>query len=59
MNILAIITARGVFEQAGKIYDTCLHILNLAEGEKLSTQQAAIKLAEKRMADVGRLRMMR
>ena len=48
-----------VLEQAEKIYDTCLHILNLAEGEKISTQEAAIRLSEKRIADVGRLSMMR
>jgi leucine dehydrogenase len=48
-----------VFEQAEKIYGTCLNILNLAGTEKISTQEAAIRLAEKRIADVGRLRMSR
>lgn len=48
-----------VFEQAEKIYTTCLNILTLADNEKISSQEAAIKLSEKRIADVGRLRMSR
>jgi len=47
------------YRMAEGIYSTCLNILNLAEEEKLSTQEAAIQLAEKRMAEVGRLRMSR
>lgn len=50
---------KGVMEQAEKIYDTCMNILNYAESEKMSTQDAAIRLAEKRIADVGRLQMSR
>jgi leucine dehydrogenase len=50
---------KRVFEQAEKIYGTCLNILNLAGTEKISTQEAAIRLAEKRIADVGRIRMSR
>jgi leucine dehydrogenase len=48
-----------VFEHAEKIYTTCLNILNLAEREKISSQEAAIKLSEKRIADIGRVRMTR
>jgi leucine dehydrogenase len=48
-----------VFEHAEKIYTTCLNILNLAENEKISSQEAAIKLSEKRIADIGRVRMSR
>jgi leucine dehydrogenase len=48
-----------VFENAEKIYTTCLNILNLAEREKISSQEAAIKLSEKRIADIGRVRMSR
>jgi leucine dehydrogenase len=48
-----------VFEQAEKIYSTCLNILDLAEGEKISSQEAAIKLCEKRIAEIGRVRMPR
>jgi leucine dehydrogenase len=45
-------------KQAEGIYDTCLSILNFAETSKISSQEAAIQLAEKRIADVGRLRTM-
>jgi leucine dehydrogenase len=48
-----------VFEQAEKIYTTCTNILNLAENEKISSQEAAIQLSEKRIADIGRVRMSR
>lgn len=47
------------YRQAEKIYDTCLNILTLAQTEKVSTQEAAIKLAEKRIAEVGRVRIPR
>ncbi len=47
------------YRQAEKIYDTCLNILNLAADEKVSTQEAAIKLAEKRIEEVGRVRIPR
>lgn len=50
---------KRVFEQAEKIYDTCLNILNLAELENISSQEAATKLSEKRIADIGRIRTMR
>jgi leucine dehydrogenase len=50
---------KRALEQAEKIYITNLSILNLAEQEKISTQEAAIKLAEKRIADVGRVRIPR
>jgi leucine dehydrogenase len=48
-----------VFEHAEKIYTTCLNILNLAEREKISSQEAAIKLSEERIAAIGRVRMSR
>jgi leucine dehydrogenase len=50
---------KRVFEQAEKIYTTCLNILNLAEKEKLSSQEAAIRMAESRIADIGRVKMSR
>ncbi|HYC85389.1 MAG TPA: Glu/Leu/Phe/Val dehydrogenase family protein, partial [Chryseosolibacter sp.] len=46
-----------VFEHTEKIYDTCLNILNVAELEHISTQEAAIRFAEKRIGQIGRLRM--
>jgi leucine dehydrogenase len=48
-----------VYAQAEKIYDTCLSILNLASEEKISSQEAAIHLAEKRIAEVGKVRIPR
>ena len=48
-----------VFQQAEKIYSTCFDILTLAENEKISSQEAAIKLSEKRIADIGRIKMSR
>lgn len=50
---------KRVLEQTEKIFDTCLDILGFAEEEKISSQEAAIRLAEKRISDVGRLRMSR
>lgn len=50
---------KRVMEQAEKIYDTCLNILNFADDQKLSTQEAAIRLAENRISQVGVLRMTR
>lgn len=50
---------KRVFEQAENIYTTCLNTLNLASNEKIAPQEAAIKLAEKRIENVGRLRMSR
>jgi leucine dehydrogenase len=48
-----------VIEQTEKIYDTCLNILNLADREKLSSQEAAIKLCEKRIADMALVKVSR
>ncbi|MFN3839557.1 MAG: Glu/Leu/Phe/Val dehydrogenase dimerization domain-containing protein [Cyclobacteriaceae bacterium] len=48
-----------VFEQAERIYSTCLAIFDLASKEKINTQEAAIKIAEKRIEEVGRIRIPR
>ncbi len=50
---------KRVLEQTEKIYDTCLDILDFAQSEKISTQEAATKLAERRIEQVGRLQMTR
>lgn len=50
---------KRVFEQADKIYNTCAEILKVAEDEKISTQEAAIQFAEKRVQEVGRIKMSR
>src|SRR5690606_4039702 len=48
-----------VMEQAERIYDTCLSVLNYAAEEKLSAQEAAIRLAEKRIASIAQLQIRR
>jgi leucine dehydrogenase len=50
---------KRVYEQAEKIYTTCSRILDLASTEKISTQEAAIQLAEKRIEQIGKIRMSR
>ena len=40
-----------------KIFDTCTNILNKAEDDKIPTQEAAMLLAEKRIEDVGRIKL--
>lgn len=50
---------KQVFEQAEKIYNTCLNTLNFAENEKISPQEAAIQLAERRIAAIGKLKVSR
>lgn len=48
-----------VMEQADKIYDTCTKILDLASAEKISSQEAAIRMAENRIEQIGKIRMSR
>ena len=47
------------YATAENIYDTCLNILNLAENENIAPQEAAIQLAEQRIADIGRVKLPR
>ncbi len=46
---------KRVLEQAEKIYETCFNILRLADAEKISSQEAAIKLSERRILEIGRI----
>jgi leucine dehydrogenase len=46
-----------VFAHAEKIYSTCLEILKVADRDKVSSQEAAITLAEKRIQEIGRIKM--
>ncbi|TRX48899.1 Glu/Leu/Phe/Val dehydrogenase [Fulvivirga sp. M361] len=50
---------KRTYTMAENIYSTCLEILNTAENDKTSSQEAAIKLAEKRIDDIGRLKLSR
>lgn len=48
-----------VFEQTERIYGTCLNILKLADAEKINSQEAAIRIAKKRIEEVGKIRIPR
>ena len=39
--------------------DTCTHVLNKAENDKIPSQEAAMLLAEKRIAEVGNTKLSR
>ncbi len=45
------------YQQAEKIYDTCLDILNKSEAEGISSQEAAIKLCLQRINDIGKVKL--
>lgn len=47
------------YQQAEKIYDTCLHILNVAQERDITTQKAAMEVAENRIKEVGKLKLSR
>lgn len=42
--------------QVNRIFDICKHIFHIAEHEKLPTYEAADRLAEKRVAEVGKVK---
>lgn len=48
-----------VYAQAEKIYDTTLRIMDYAQQERINNQEAAIQLAEKRIAEIGKVRVPR
>ena len=43
--------------QTEGIYDTCMRIYNLADAEGISTQEAAIKIAEQRIESIGKVKL--
>ena len=45
------------YQQAEKIFDTCINILDVADDEKISPQEAAIKLAQDRIDAMGKVKM--
>lgn len=47
----------NAYQQAEKIYDTCLNILNVADTDKISAQEAAIKLAQERIDAIGKVKL--
>ncbi|MBW8049178.1 MAG: Glu/Leu/Phe/Val dehydrogenase [Cytophagales bacterium] len=44
------------YAKAEKIYDLTLELLNKAENEGITTHQAAMKIAEKRIEDIGKVK---
>ncbi len=40
-----------------KIYDTCMSILNKSEKERIPSQESAMLLAEKRISDIGKVKL--
>src|SRR5690606_3240216 len=50
---------KRVLEQVEKIYDTCFRVLTQAESDGVSSQEAAIRMAEDRINTIGRIRMSR
>ncbi|MBK6266546.1 Glu/Leu/Phe/Val dehydrogenase [Marivirga sp. S37H4] len=44
-------------EQTEKIYDKCTEILNKAEKENITPHQAALEIADKRIADMGKVKL--
>lgn len=47
---------KRVMEQTEKIYLTCLEVLHKADEDKVSPQEAAIQLAERRIQEIGRIK---
>ncbi|MDQ3392563.1 MAG: leucine dehydrogenase [Bacteroidota bacterium] len=45
------------YKQAEKIYDTCMDILVKSEAEGIPSQEAAIALAQKRINDLGKVKL--
>ncbi|MCB0504642.1 MAG: Glu/Leu/Phe/Val dehydrogenase [Cyclobacteriaceae bacterium] len=43
--------------QTEGIYDTCMKIYNLADSDGISTQEAAIKIAEQRIEAIGKVKL--
>ena len=50
---------KRVMEQVEKIYDTCGSSLKRSDDENISSQEAAIQLAQRRIASIGQIRMNR
>lgn len=45
------------YQQAEKIYDTCINILDKAEAEGITSQEAAMQMALKRISDMGKVKL--
>ncbi len=45
-----------VFRKVEKIYNTTLDIFDMSQKEQISTQEAALRIAQKRIDDIGKLK---
>ena len=45
------------YAMAEKIYDNCLNVIDIAEKNELSPQEAAIALGDKRIAEIGAVKL--
>jgi len=45
------------YQKTEKIYDICLDILTKSEAEGITSQEAAIKLAQKRISEMGKVKL--
>ncbi len=50
-------TQASSLKQTEGIYDTCMRIFDLAITEKISTQEAAIKIAKQRIESIGKIKL--
>lgn len=46
-----------VYEQTERIYEVCTDVLNTSQTQDITTHQAALKIALKRIQDVGRIKL--
>ena len=57
MEFIGMTDSEMPYRQAEKIYDTCQDILLKSEQEGITTQEAAMKLAIKRIEDIGKVKL--
>ena len=49
--------SKVVYQWAEGIYDTCLKILKTSGENKITTHEAAMQLAERRIIDIGKVKL--
>ena len=57
MEFMGLTDQEMPYRQAEKIYDTCQDILKKSESEGITTQEAAMRLAIKRIEDIGKVKL--
>ncbi len=46
-----------VYQQTERIYEVCTEVIELADNQKMTTHQAALQIAQKRISDVGKVKL--